>query len=247
MTILQNLDRLHESVRSDVEAYCHKVISALGPGVKSISAYGSATGPDFIRGKSNVNLVIVAADLSQSVLTRLLEVVKWGAKRKIVPPLLLTADYIATSLDVFAIEFAEIKADQVLLMGEDHFSSIDVVPAHLRLECESQLKSAVLRTRQAYLEVGLAKKGAESVLHTSLTSLIPVFRAMLRLKGVEVPRPKLDVVRSVGEVFGVDTEPFVAILKDKAGDEKIGGKEAHGVLGDYVTRVEELAARVDKL
>jgi hypothetical protein len=244
---LENLDRLHQSVRSDVETYCHKVISALGSGVKSISVYGSATGPDFIRGKSNVNLAIVVADLGQDVLTSMLEIVKWGAKKRIVPPLLLTADYIATSLDVFPIEFEEIKAGQALLMGDDHFSSIEVTPDHLRLECESQLKSAVLRTRQAYLEVGLARRGAEKVLHASLTSLIPVFRAMLRLKGAEVPRAKLDVVKSVGEAFGVDTGPFAAILKDKAGDQKIGGKAAHEVLGDYITRIEDLAGKVDHL
>jgi hypothetical protein len=150
-------------------------------------------------------------------------------------------------LDVFPIEFVEIRDSQVLLMGNDHFSSLEVSHEHLRLECESQLKGAVLRTRQAYLEIGSRKKGAEAVLHASLTSLIPVFRAMLRLKGAEVPRRKLDVVTAMSEAFGIDPGPFVAVLHDKAGDEKIAGSEAQGILARYIMDIENLAVKVDQL
>jgi hypothetical protein len=244
---LKNVASLPESIRSDVETYCEKLTSALGTRIASISVYGSASGPDFIPGKSNVNLVIVVDRLDRELLAGMLEIVKWGGKKRIVPPLVLTEAYVESSLDVFPIEFVEIRESQVLLLGDDHFGSLDIDREHLRLECESQLKAAVLRIRQAYLEVGLAKRGAESVLHASLTSLIPVFRAMLTLKGVEVPRPKLDVVKALGGAFGIDPEPFVAILHDKAGDEKIGGREAHGVLARYVMDIEDLAAKVDGL
>lgn len=244
---LQNLDRLHEAVRSDVEAYCQKVMSALGTNLKAISVYGSASGPDFLPGKSNVNLVLVVHDLDHEVIEGMLEIVKWGMKRSIVPPLLLTAEYINTSLDVFPIEFSEMSDSQVLLTGYDCLSSLEIDADHLRLECEYQVKAAVLRTRQAYLEVGRTRKGAESVLHASLTSLIPVFRAMLKLKGVEVPRRKVEVVKSVSEVFGLDAGTFLAILHDKAGDERIGGKEAHNVLARYLTEIEKLADKVDQL
>ncbi len=244
---LKNLERLHASVRAVVETYCERLVSALGVHVKAISVYGSATGPDYIQGKSNVNLVVVVDRLDQDILASMLDTVRWGAKKRIVPPLVLTPQYIESSLDVFPIEFVEIKESHILLMGEDHFTSLEVSHDHLRLECESQLKAAVLRTRQAYLEVGLMKKGAEAVLHASLTSLIPVFGAMLRIKGVEVPRRKLDVVNAVGEAFGVDPEPFAAILRDKAGDERIGGREAADVLARYITDIESLATKVDQL
>jgi hypothetical protein len=244
---LKNLERLHASVRAVVETYCERLVSALGARVKAISVYGSATGPDYIPGKSNVNLVVVVDRPDQGLLASMLDIVKWGKKKRIVPPLVLTRQYIESSLDVFPIEFVEIKETHVLLMGEDHFTSLEASHEHLRLECESQLKAAVLRTRQSYLEVGLMKKGAEGVLHASLTSLIPVFRVMLRIKGVEVPRRKLDVVNAVGEAFGVDPEPFAAILRDKAGDEKIGGKEAGDVLARYIMDIEDLASKVDRL
>jgi hypothetical protein len=244
---LRNLNKLEASVSSTVEPYCRKLIAALGPALKAISVYGSATGPDYIRGKSNINLVVVLEKLDRGILAGILDIVRSGRKAEIVPPLLLTPEYITSSLDVFPIEFTEIKEGQLLLYGDDHFASLEVSPDHLRLECESQLKAAVLRTRQAYLEIGSTRKGAEAVLHASMTSLIPVLRAMLRLKGREVPRRKLDVVKSVGEAFAVDTAAFAAILHDKAGDEKIGGGEAHEVLASYISDLEVLATKVDQL
>lgn len=243
----KNLERLHDSIRSDVTAYCDKLAAVLGANLRAISVYGSATGPDFVPRKSDVNLVVVVERVGEQVLTSLLDTVKWGRKKRIAAPLILTTGYIASSLDVFPIEFLEIRESQALLMGEDFFGALEAKPLELRLECESQLKAAALRTRQAYLETGTAKRGAEAVLHASLTSLIPVMRALLRLKGEAVPRRKLDVLKAVGRVFGADSGCLESILKDKAGDEMIGGRKAHQVLASYVEDIEKLAGAIDGL
>jgi hypothetical protein len=243
----RNLERLHNSVRSDVVKYCDRLAAVLGENLKAVSVYGSATGPDFIPGKSDVNLVVVVEKSGGAVLKSLLDTVKWGRKRRIVAPLLLTPDYIEASLDVFPIEFLEIKESQAVLMGEDFFGGLEAKPLEMRLECESQLKAAALRTRQTYLEIGMTKRGAEEVLHASLTSLIPVMRAMLRLKGEAVPRMKIDVLKAVGRVFDVDCSRLESILRDKTGDERIGGSEAHEVLVLYVDDIEKLAAAIEGL
>jgi hypothetical protein len=85
------------------------------------------------------------------------------------------------------------------------------------------------------------------VLHASITSLVPVLGAMLRLKGAEPPRSKADVIRAVGETFGVETATFTAILRDKAGDEKIGGSDAPGVLARYMDEIDALTRRLDRM
>lgn len=244
---LKNLERIHERARSHLNEYVAGLDTELGPCLKAVSVYGSATGPDFVPKKSNINLVVVLDRLGEAVLTQLLEVVKWGTGKRIVPPLMLTPADIQASLDVFPIEFLEIKDSHVVIMGEDFFSSLEVATKDLRLECESQLKAAVLRTRQAYLEIGWRKKGAEEVLATSLTSLIPVFRGMLRLRGVAPPRNRAEVIAAVGSAFGVETGTFLAILRDRAGDERIEGEEAHAVLARYIDEITDMAGRVDDL
>jgi hypothetical protein len=244
---LKNLDRIHPKARVHLDDYVSGLETELGSNLKSVSVYGSATGPDFILKRSNVNLVVVLGSLDEAVLTSVLDVVKWGSGKKIVPPLMLTPEYIQASLDVFPIEFIEIRDSHVVIAGDDFFSSIEVDRGDLRLECESQVKAAVLRTRQAYLEVGWRSKGAEEVLATSLTSLIPVFRAMLRLKGVEPPRGKMDVIESLGRSFGVETGTFEAVLRDRAGDERIEGEAAHNVLARYIDEIAGLAGVVDEI
>jgi hypothetical protein len=244
---IKNIEALHPSVRSDVEEFARRLSGRLGDNLNAISAYGSVTGPDFVPGKSDVNLIAVLNAISRENLAALFDAVKWGRKRRIVPPLLLTPDYIKASRDVFPIEFMDIKRSQAVLYGDDHFSFLELDPAHVRLECETQLKGALLRTRQAYLEIGMDKKGAEEVLHAAVNSLLPVFRAMLTLKECEAPGPKTEVVERLGETFGLDMQPVRAVLMDKAGDEKIGGEEAHLVLGGFISVVTGLAGLVDRL
>jgi hypothetical protein len=247
MMNLENLEKLHASVRSDVEVYARNLGSALGAAVKSIAVYGSSTGADYLVGKSNVNIVVVVDGLTAETLARILKVVEAGKRRRIVPPLLVTPDYVKSSADVFPIEYLEIRDSQVVIYGEDFFSGVETTRDNLRLECESQLRAAVLRTRQAYLELGGKKRGAEQVLHASVSSLVPVFRAMLRLKGEEPPRGKLGVIQAMGEAFGIQTETFTAIVRDRSGDEKIGGKDAVHVLGAYIDEVEAIVRRLDQM
>jgi hypothetical protein len=244
---LKNLEKIHERARAHLQDYVAGLDTELGSSLKAVSVYGSATGPDFVPRRSNVNLAVVLDSLDEDVLTRLLDVVKWGAGKKIVPPLMLTPADIEASLDVFPLEYLEIRDSHVVIAGDDFFSSLEVETKDLRLECESQLKAAVLRTRQAYLEIGWRKKGAEEVLTTSLTSLIPVFRGMLRLKGEAPPRNKAEVIASLGKAFGVETGTFLSILRDKAGDERIEGEVAHAVLARYIDEITHLAGRVDDL
>lgn len=247
MTTLKNLDGIHASARANVEAYVLRLISTLGAAVRSVAIYGSATGPDYLPKKSNVNVVVVVDTLTHEMLAGLVHTVEIGKKQRIVPPLLVTPDYIKTSLDVFPMEFLEIKDTEVVVYGEDAFQGLEISRANLRLECESQLKGAMLRTRQAYLELGGRKRGAEQVLHASLTALVPVFRTMLRLKGAEPPRGKAETIRALGEAFGVETSIFMAVLRDKSGDEKISGADSLQVLGKYVDYIEVLAEKLDQM
>jgi hypothetical protein len=247
MATFKNLAKMNASTRSDVEAYCVDLLAALGDKVKAISVYGSAAGPDFIPKRSNVNLVVVLDSLATDSLRPLLGVVRAGLKKRIVPPLMVSPDYLSSARDVFPIEMLEIRDSHVVIYGEDFFAGLEVSRDNLRLECESQLRGAALRTRQAYLEMGLAKRGPERVLHASVTSLIPVFRAMLRLSGASVPRSKLEVVEALASTLGIDTGVFAAVLRDKAGDERIDGSDSHQVLARVVDAIEAVTARLDRM
>lgn len=247
MAELMNLEGLASQARELVEPYVQQMIKLLGENIKSIVVFGSAIGKDFIPKKSNVNLLIVCERVDLADLKKSLRLVSQGRKKGIVAPLFLTQTHMATSSDVFPIEFLDMRDFHRVIYGEEVFDALDIGTENLRLECEEQLKGKLIRLRQAYLEICDNLKQVESVLSESFTSLIPVFRAMLRLKGREAPMEKERVIHAVVEEFGVDRDLFSQALAFKLGRTKISKERMEDFFGRYLAEVEKLGIAVDKL
>ena len=245
MEQLKNLETLRLEVRGLVEPYVRGLLAATGDAITCVMVFGSATGPDFLPGHSNINVALLVRDINYDFLKKCLKHVSAASKKRIVAPLLLTRKYIDTSLDVFPIEFFDIFETGVVLYGENPLANVTFNDSSLRLESEQQLKGSLLRIRQAYLELGLVKRGLEKVLGESLNSLIPVFRAMLVLKGMRPPRGKKDIVSSMSDVFGVDPGVFTKILKLKLEMNHVPPEAEEQIFRDYMKNIEDLALAVD--
>ncbi|OQX54545.1 MAG: hypothetical protein B5M48_00325 [Candidatus Omnitrophica bacterium 4484_213] len=61
------------------------------------------------------------------------------------------------------------------------------------------------------------------------------------------PLKKEEIIQEMGNLYKVDIEVFLAILRDKQGDEKIGKMDAHLFLERYLKELEKLAIIVDKI
>ncbi len=244
---LKNLDRLPPRVRVIAEPYARSLTDTYGADLVSIILYGSGTGDDFIPGRSNVNLIVILKSVSLSHLKKALKLVRRGRKSRITAPLVLSRDHILQSADTFPMEFIDIKENHVLLYGEDLFSDMDISHSNLRLQCEERLKGNLIRLRGAYLEVGLRRRGIESLLCDSLATLLPFLRRLVRLKSKEPPAGKEALLKAVAEEFTVDGGLLVDILKDKRGDERIGGKAAEQALERYMELLASLATSVDRM
>lgn len=247
MKRLVNLERLPEEVRGHVASYAEKMIELHGEEIDSIVVYGSATGINFVPKRSDVNLLIVVGELGHDLLRRSLKLVDGGVKKRIAAPLFLTQENIERSLDVFPIEFQEMKDNHVVIYGEDPLAGIEIDPERLRLECEEQLRGKLVRLRQAYLEIGLRRKGIEMLLKESLSALIPVFRGVLRLVGQEPSVRKDEVIMALASALGVDGKAFLEVLHDQQADEKIGKEDAETFFGRYLEILTELTVAVDHL
>lgn len=213
----------------------------------SVAVYGSAAGQNFIPGVSDINTLIVVREVSADFLKKSLRPIMRARRRRIAAPLILTREHIVSSLDVFPIEFLDMKERHVLIYGEDLLSGLEIRGEHTRLFCEQQIKGTLIRIRQTYLEVGLRKKGIEALLKDSLSSLFPVFRRMVILKGAVAPDDKETLLQTLGEVFQINPDDMVAIWKDRRNDERIAGEDVREVFGRYIARLEDLAKIADQL
>ena len=244
---LKNLEKLPAEVRKRLQPYMEDLLRLHQENIISIFIYGSAASADYIPGIFAISSAVVFKELGLDQLKSSLRLVDKGIRNKIAAPLFFEAEHITTSTDTFPLEFLEMKENYVLIYGEDLLKDLQIDSSHIRFVCEEQLKGKLIRIRQAYLEIGLRRKGMEALIKESLNSLFPVFRGLLRLKGITPPVKKEEALRLLSENFEVDCGTFLAVLKDERNDEKIAGEELESFLKRYIEQLQKLADISDKL
>ncbi|MCQ9205678.1 MAG: hypothetical protein NG737_05135 [Omnitrophica bacterium] len=242
-----NEEKLPIEVQKKFSPYLKTMFNIHGDNLISVFVYGSAAGENYIPKVSDINSAFVFKALKFSTFKSSLNVISKGIFKKIAAPLFLTKGYISSSLDVFPIEFLDMKENHILLYGEHILSGLEIKGEHIRLFCEQQIKGKLIRIRQAYLEIGLKKKGLEALLKESLNSLIPIFRNLIRLKGKQPSVNKTEIIKQLCQMFELDENVFLPIYKDSTNDEKIANQEVVVFLEKYLIQIEKLAGVVDEL
>lgn len=246
MAEMKNIEQLPDFVRLDIERYAQRLVEVHQDNVITIAVYGSAASGNFIPKRSDVNVVVVVKNLAFSVLKSSLKLVQDGRRKNINAPLFLTEDYIARSLDVFPIEFLDIKDHHVVIYGQDLFKDLAVDTAHLRIFCEQQIKGKLLHIRQAYLETGLNTDAKIALLYHSLNAFIPIFGNLLRLRGRPVPSSKMEIVKSVSREFHVDDTAMLAVYQSRQSGQKMGAPQTDEYLENFIHQLEKLAVTLDQ-
>ena len=247
MTELGNLEMLPEAAAKKVRPYLEEMIGIQGENLVSAAVYGSAAGLDYLDRSSDINLLLVCREVGLAALKKSLRLVARGARQRIPAPLFLTQRHLETSADVFPVEFLEIKDRHQVLYGPDLISGLEIDLKNLRHQCEEQIKGKLVLIRQAFLETARKKGGLDRLLKRSLSSLLPVFRNLPRLKGTAPATRKEEVLELLAREFDLDAEVFLAIWRDRRNDEKIAGEDAEIYLERYLRQLEKLAEAVDKL
>ena len=165
--------------------------------------------------------------------------------KRIAAPLFLTKEYIQSSLDVFPVEFLDMKENHVVVFGEDTLGSLTIEGRHLRLFLEEQLKGKLIRVRQGFLENGLDLKAVRSLLKQSLNSLLPIFRNLLRLKNITPPIDKFEIITQCCHAFGLSASVFEQIYDEVTGKKKIIPAHLAVIFEQYLCLWETLIERVD--
>lgn len=247
MAQLINTDKLPQNVQEAFVPFAEELLGLFLNRIRAAAVTGEAAGHNYDSKASQITSVFVFDTIDFQIFQSARKVVSAGTKKGITAPLFLSQEYIENSLDVFPVEFLDIKENHVLIFGEDIFSQLDIKTEHLRLFCEQQVKGRLIRIRQAYLEVGLQRKGVEALLKDSLNSLIPIFRNLVRLKGQDPALDKEEIVIQLSATFDIDGKILLAIFRDKTNDEKVGGEDVAVFFEKYLAELQKLAQQVDQL
>jgi predicted nucleotidyltransferase len=244
---LKNISKLPPSIQPVIAEFADKIFKSLDDNLHSIFVYGSAAGVNYNHGVSNINIAVIVKNLDFSVLSQSLALVKWGRKHKISTPLFLTKEYILNSLDVFPIEFSEIKEQHEVIFGEDIFEDLDIPLKDVRLLCEQQVKGKLLHLRQAYLDIGPNPSVLKNLLLSALSDLVPVFRQLIILKGQKPVEQKEEMLGQLARIFSLDSGPFLAVYHDKNRKILISSNQVEAHLQNFLNQLESLSRHMDSL
>jgi predicted nucleotidyltransferase len=188
-----------------------------GDDLVSIILYGSATGPDFRPGSSDINFMVVLTEDGIGRIDQSFEAVKKWRKRRVAVPLFLTEEYVNSSLDAFPIEYLSFQRNHVQVFGKEILNGLAFKPEFIRLQCEREIKGKLLLLREAFIERGGKGRALKVVIQEALPALIAIFEGILYLKDIVPPTNRREIVRAAAKAFEIDVNVFEGLLDIKEG------------------------------
>jgi hypothetical protein len=218
-----------------------------GKDLVSLILYGSAAGGHYVKGKSDINLLVVLTPGSVNKLDGALTTVNRWKKSRVAVPWIMTKAFIESSLDCYPIEFLNMKNSHILIYGEDVLAQLNFKPEDLRLQIERELKGKLIVLRQSYLETEGSVRQLKQLISKSLSAFIFIFNALLYLKQGSAPQKRRDTIRELAKLFTIDADVFLTCIDIKEDVDKLPGDEIAGVFKKYLCEVENICNIVDGL
>jgi hypothetical protein len=218
----------------------------LGEDLLGLAVFGSAAGERYIKGRSDINLMILMADGAGHRLGRLMDFYQHWAPAKVAVPLAVTLNYLATSLDVFPIEFLVMSAEHTCLFGQDPLADLQIKPADLRLQLERELKAKLMAMRSRFIASGGKKEELKGLIKEALPAFTALFKAYLQLTQDDFPNHPASVLDAMEEA-GIELGAFHKMGRVKIGDLKPSAMEMTDLVEKALAELSDLSKNVDQL
>ena len=218
-----------------------------GKDLVSLILYGSAASGHYVKGKSDINLLVVLTKEGINRLEDSLAIVKQWKKNRVAVPLVMTKAFIESSLDCYPIEFLNMKNSHILIHGEDVLEQLKFKPEDLRLQIEKELKGKLVLLRQSYLESEGNSRQIKQLISRSVTAFISIFNALIYLKQGSAQQKRRETIKELAKLFTFDANLFLTCVDIKEGVDKLSGEEIARVFNKYLREVENICNIVDCL
>jgi predicted nucleotidyltransferase len=232
-------------MEKDLTELVEKLEQAVGASLKLVVLYGSAASGDYQPKHSDLNVLCVLERLDAAELEKLHPAAAWWARKGHPAPLVFTLDELRHSADVFAIELLDIKASHRPLFGEDVLDSLEVPMNLHRQQVERELRTNVIRLRQAFLAGPRDAPALQQLMNASVSTFAALFRHALLALGEQPPESKRAVVNRIAVLLELDPAAFHAVLDVREGRPRSGREDVLATFGSYLVAVTRVAEEMD--
>lgn len=238
---------LRPEVREPVNVFAENLRGELGENLKSITIVGSSLTEDYRPGRSDINTVLVVEEIERVMLNAIMRMAKSMSRKRVAAPLIMTGDYINRSLDVFAIEFLNLRQVHETIYGDESFSELNIGKKDVRHQLEREFKATLIRLRQGYIASAGRKRLLQDVLSSAGSSMVPLFRALLWLKEEEMPELSKDVFESTAKNFGLDVSSISEARRWRHERPGVSFEQMGEVFDSMYQVMHKMAVTVDEL
>ena len=227
-----------------LDDFCAALKKIYGEELISVILYGSAAGREFLHKVSDLNVMVV---LSSAGLEDLKKSAGLLRKFNAIKPVYLDQDYMLNSLDIFPIEFLDMRESYQVLYGKDVLTDLLIDTRNLRFQCEQELKSKLLGLRQAYLRAHGNTTAMKDILVEAFTSVLHLARNVLRVRGEKPPHNRKELLARLSADFSINGPAWEKILAAKLSREKLSSRDVEGLLFIFARDLEKIVDIVDKM
>lgn len=242
-----SFEGLLPSVSGAIEPFINDVMERYEKSLHSIHLVGSALTPDYDEKRSDINTVFLLQDMDLKFVELIAPLGKKYKKKGVAAPLIMTPPYIRSSLDVFPVEFHDMKLIHKTLYGEDLLAGLEVDRKYLRLQCEREIKSKLIWLRQGYISSLGDRRLLTERLSASINGYIPLFRAIVFLLDSAPPLKRHDVITLLQEKTGIETGVFEKVLLLRRQAIRLHGDELKRLFEEYYLGTERINKIIDEL
>ncbi len=229
-----------------INKFVEQMRAAAGTDLLAVVLYGSAAAGDYVAGHSDVNLLCVLGETSFAAIAALAPAVEWWGRQKHRPPLLMSAEEMRRSADVFSIEFLDMRRHYRVLWGEDVLKTL-VIPMRLhRAQVEYELREKTILLRQQLLVVSGNNQAKWELLLRSLPAFGTLFRHTLIALGDAGAWSKREAAAALASKLGIDTSVFGELLDIRERKKDRKSADVDEIFARYLKLAEQVTTAVDK-
>jgi hypothetical protein len=232
--------------RMTLDELVSQLRAAYGTALRSIVLYGSAAAGEHIAKRSDHNVLVIVDALDPARLAAASAASRAWADARNPAPLTMTMSEWRGSADIFPMEYADILERHRVLFGDPPFDGIHVDLKDLRLQLEQEAMGKLMRLRQGLLASGNEGDRQIELLAASVSAIMIIFRAVVRLHGAVPAKDNIALIDAVAGYAGLDSAPFARVIAHVRGARPLKQQDAAPTLGGYLHGMEQLVAYLDR-
>lgn len=223
--------------------FAAKLKGAAAANLRSVILYGSSARDDFQPEFSDLNVLVVLEFADAPALRALAPVVRWWREQGEPAPVIMSVAELQRSADVFAIELIDMKQSHRVLEGEDLLSRLDVPRGMHRVQVERELRTALVKLRQAYLE---AKDDAAiaKLMTASVSTFATLFRHALIVFGQQPSIDKRASIEATGAFLSTNVAAMLRVLDMR--DKRAPATDCSELFAAYLAAAARVTEEVDR-